>query len=299
VLSREEVVFGCMKVFMLEHGELAQEQNAPEAEVFRDGIVGTLMDELLRPYTFQAATQAASSANMSASAPVIPPTPAAADDLETISQVFLGPSTPFYQYYTDFVGLYDAISFSHPLFARLLLPPTSMRYAVDYRKHLWNDYEHASRSIRTEPNEVISGDLREYLWPVESDAQMVSAYLRALVKGGAPLQGFVRLVAVHHIACNVWPDLWEDDGSGKEESAAKLLKAVVGMGAVDVVREVVTYNVGKEGPVLLPPKCFEVKGDVRRMRLEVIEKWGGTSLSDRLGGLFPGDQDVVGLLVCT
>ena len=33
----------------------------------------------------------------------------------------------FYQYYT--VALYVAISFSLPLFGRLLLPPTSMRYA--------------------------------------------------------------------------------------------------------------------------------------------------------------------------
>ena len=44
----------------------------------------------------------------------------------------------YYQYYT--VALYVAISFSLPLFGRLLLPPTSLRYAPDHRKHLWCDF---------------------------------------------------------------------------------------------------------------------------------------------------------------
>lgn len=292
VLSREEAVFGCMKVFMLEHGQQAQvpqKQSNPEAEVFRDEIVENLMEELLRPYTVQATfahTKTAYGAAGSALTPVIPPAPGPVDNLETISQTFLGSSTPFYQYYTDFVGLYDAISFSSPLFARLLLPPTSMRYAVDYRKHLWNDYAHVLRSIRTEPNEVLAGDSKEYLWPVETDAQMISAYLGALVKEGTLLQGFVRLIAVHHVACNVWSDLWEDDGAGKEERAAKLLKAVVGMGGVDVVREVVTYVPSKEEHLPSSHMCFVVEGEVRRTRLKAIEKWGGAALSDRLGGLF-------------
>ena len=44
----------------------------------------------------------------------------------------------FYQHYT--FALFVAILFSLPLFGSLLLPPTSLRYAPDHRKHLWCDF---------------------------------------------------------------------------------------------------------------------------------------------------------------
>jgi RNA polymerase II-associated protein 1 len=43
------------------------------------------------------------------------------EDLEKVAARFLSASVAFYQFYTDFVALYDAISFSHSLFGRLLL----------------------------------------------------------------------------------------------------------------------------------------------------------------------------------
>ena len=71
---------------------------------------------------------------------------------------------------------------------------------------------------------VVTGSIAEYLWPVETDAEVVGAYLRALVKGS--LEGFVRLVAVHHTACNIWPDL---GSSGEETIAILKLKCPVSM----------------------------------------------------------------------
>ena len=267
VLTREEAVFGCMKVFMLEHG---QPQNDSAEEVFRDNVVGELMNGLLVPYNI-ASSHLPSSPTFSS------------EDLEKVAVRFLGPSTPFYQFYTDFVALYDAISFSHPLFGRLLLPPTSMRYASDYRKHLWNDFGHVLKTIRTPVDQVISGDLKEYLWPVENDAQMIGSYLRSLVKG--PLQGFVRLVAIHHLACNIWPDLQDGETWG-EERASKLLRAVVEQGSVDVLREMVRYHQPKDGSIFLPPVCFEALGEWSTSRMACIERWGGKPLVERLEGLF-------------
>jgi hypothetical protein len=49
ILSREEAEFGCMKVFMLEHG---QALNDSAEEVFRDGIVERFMEDILRPYVY-------------------------------------------------------------------------------------------------------------------------------------------------------------------------------------------------------------------------------------------------------
>ncbi|KAJ7245123.1 hypothetical protein B0H12DRAFT_1127908 [Mycena haematopus] len=261
VLSREEAVFGCMKVFMLEHGQPSTGGDSSE-EVFRDPVVGRLMGDLLAPYTVAAASSASTSAVVPSS-PVIP-SPPAKSNLEDVAIGFLGAGTPFYQYYTDFVALYDAISFAHPTFARLLLPPTSMRYALDYRRHLWNDFGHVLKSVRTEPRDVVVGDLGEYLWPVESDAQMIGAYLRALVNGGG-LDGFLRMVATHHVACSIWPDLRE---SGGDERAEKLLRVVLNQGEKEVVREVVCYQQVREGRVQIPPGCFELGEDIKKARLE-------------------------------
>ncbi|KAK1226590.1 hypothetical protein PQX77_010430 [Marasmius sp. AFHP31] len=264
VLTREEAVFSCMKVFMLEHD---QDQNHATQEVYRDGVVVRYMDALLSPYTLSASPRIPSQAT-----------------LEEAAVGFLGSSTPFYQYYTDFVGLYDSISFSHPLFARLLLPPTSMRYPVDYRKHLWNDFSHVVKTIRTPIEQVIAEDLKEYLWPAEDDPHMISAYLRALVKHGSALDGLVRLVAVHHIACNIWSDLLPGKPEN-EERASKLFKVVVDQCAPDVVREMIRYRQEDAGG-LVPPGCFGGVGVLKDERLQQVDRWSGSDLVRRVKGLF-------------
>ncbi|KXN82851.1 RNA polymerase II-associated protein 1 [Leucoagaricus sp. SymC.cos] len=262
-LSREEVVFGCMRVFMLEHGQSDSESSG---EVFRDSIVERLMAQMLEPYTYERAL-------VSSSRPV--------RDLEQVAARFLG-STPLFQFYTDFVGLYDAISFSESTFAKLLLPPTSTYYAFDYRKHLWVDFNHILKTIRTPCEQVLSDDLKEYMYPIENDSQLIGAYLRALLK--EPLQGFLRLVAVHHIASSIWPDL-RDEELTNEARAEKLIKAVAAQGSIEVVREVISYRQNKSGPTWLPPVCFELAGDVASTRLAWIKALGDAMVISRLEGL--------------
>ena len=268
VLTREEAIFGCMKVFMLEHG-----QPDSTEEVFRDRTVAQFMDDLLQPYTVAASHVSPAMTIVHA---------AATSNLEEAASQFLG-KTPFYQYYTDFVALYDAISFSHPLFARLLLPPTSMRYAIDYRKHLWNDYAQLLKTIGTPIDQVVCQDIGEYLWPVESDAQMIGHYLRSLLKDA--LQGFVYLVALHHVASNIWQDI-NPDASWNEDRASKLLAAVVEQGNTDVVRQAVRYQQSTIGECLLQPHCFDTVGkEVKVLRLQCLYRWGGQVLVERLKGL--------------
>ncbi|KAH9850156.1 hypothetical protein C2E23DRAFT_836503 [Lenzites betulinus] len=270
LMSREEVAFGCMKVFMLEHG---QQQSTSQEEVFRDTIVERFMTDLLAPFS-------ASASENTLRTP--PPSIHSSDSIDVVAKRLLGSAVPFYQWYTDFVGLYDSISFAHPLFARLLLPPLSMRYPMDYRKYLWADYNHVIRTIHVTPEGVITGSIAEYLWPVETDADVIGAYLRALVK--SPLDGFVRLIAVHHIACRIWTDL----GADGEDKAAKLLQAVVAQGAHDVVRDIVLYRQNRQGNILLPPACFEQQGDWKVARLEFAEKSDG-GVGERLKGLLQSE----------
>jgi hypothetical protein len=263
ILTRAETVWACMKVIMLEHG---QTHNTSAEEVFRDDSVSQLMDDLLAPFTVS---------SQSSENPIEP------DDLEKLAAHFLGPSTPFYQYYTDFVALYDAISFSHPLFSRLLLPPTSMRYAVDYRMYLWNDYGHILKTIRVPTEQVITSSLTEYLWPIETNVEMISAYLRGLLKG--PLDGFLRFVAVHHVACNIWADLRTEEAD--ETRAYKLLSAVVTQGSIQAIKEVVLYCQPNQAGSLVPPECFEQRGAWISSRMDAIKKWGDLKFVERISGL--------------
>ncbi|KAF9646718.1 hypothetical protein BDM02DRAFT_3270795 [Thelephora ganbajun] len=294
-----ETVFGCMKVFMLEH----EQQNGDSfQEVFRDAIVGGLLEDLLLPFSANGLEPTVSHTQSSSE------NKSKEEDLESVAVRFLGSGTPFYQYYTDFVHLYDAISFGDPAFSKLLLVPVSMDYPIDYRKFLWGDYGHVLRSIRLGTADVLlssTSHLSSYLWPIEGDPHVVGHFMRALFKAGALVSdGFLRFVAVHHVASGIWEDLAhgsgvnvEQGGEGGEWDRAKatqMLKAVVDQGPLDVVREVVTYkqNLEEGKPLLLPPRCFEWDGVSREAgegpvgwkteRLEFVSHVGGDSLVERL-----------------
>lgn len=135
---------------MLEHdvgtGNSKAESESERAlqEVFRDVVVSRQMHDFIEPFTFKAVSFPF--ASLPSSAP-----------LEVASLPLLGTFVPFYQLYTDFVSLYHSISFSDSLFSRLLLPPMSMIYAADYRKLLWNGYNHVLRGIRVEMGDLVVG----------------------------------------------------------------------------------------------------------------------------------------------
>lgn len=211
------------------------------------------------------------------------------DNIEDVATRFLGCGTPFYQFYTDFVALYDAISFAHPLFASLLLPLTSQRYAPDYRKLLFSDTAHVLGTVRTPIEQVVGRNVGEFLWPLEEDAEVLGAYLGVLVgkRGRGKVEGFVRMLVVHHIAGNVWPDLRDgDDGvavaGGAEERARKLLEAVVMQGRMEDVKDTVCYWQVKEGNVVLPDGCFELSVERKKTRLEWVQGWASDRILERI-----------------
>lgn len=285
-MNRAEVTFSCMKVFMLEHG---QAQGAPSAngegreEVFRDGVVGELMEGLLLPLTLSASTNGLSA---------LAATTDEQDNLELAAARFLGAGTPFFQFYTDFVTLYDATSFGHPLFAALLLPPLAQRYASDYRKLLYDETAHVLGAVRTPAERVIGEAAGAFLWPAEREPQIVGAQLSLLVgrrRARGPIEGFVRWMAVHHVAANVWPDLREEDppsSSVADERGRKLFEALVNQGGHEAVRDVSLYWQRRTGRVVSPPACFDLESEKRRSRLAWVKAWAKSDLVERVEGLF-------------
>jgi hypothetical protein len=158
-----------------------------------------------------------------------------------------------------------------------------MCYPIDYRKHLWDDFNHVLKTIRTPCEQVLSSDLKEYLYPVEDNHQLIGAYLRAFLK--ETLQGFLKLVAIHHIASNIWPDLRVEATSSSNARSLKLLEAVVTQGSVNTIREIVTYRQTRRGPTWLLPECFEHVTDVAKIRLNWLQGLGNSSIVSRLQGL--------------
>jgi hypothetical protein len=280
-MTRAEVTFSCMKVFMLEHG---QAQGAPSAngegreEVFQDNAVSELMEALLLPLTLNLSPN-----GLSASA-----APDEQDNLELAASRFLGAGTPFFQFYTDFVALYDAISFGHPLFAALLLPPLAQHYAPDYRKLLYDGTAHVLGTVRTPVERVIGETVGTFLWPAEPVPQIVGAKLGLLLgqRARVPIEGFVRWMAVHHVAANVWPDLREESPNHiADERGRKLFEALVNQGEHGIVREVTLYWQRREGRVVLPPVCFDLEPTRRKNRLAWLKAWAKSDLVERVEGL--------------
>ncbi|KAG8923781.1 hypothetical protein FRC01_012337, partial [Tulasnella sp. 417] len=58
-----------------------------------------------------------------------------------------------------------------------------------------------------EPTVIIGSDAKDWLYPVESDSELIGMYVKAV--GNGRLRGFLRWIAIHHVAFNIWPDLQE------------------------------------------------------------------------------------------
>ena len=270
------LIYDLIKVFMLEkdNSERSNEQIS-DVDLFRHESVQHSMSLLLQPLRMSSQ----------------PPQLRQIDDrpsestLEGVSS--LVSSAPFYRLYTDLLGLYEAISLSHPLFSQILLPPLSTIYPIDYRKLLWTDYSHILKSIRIDVGEAISdrqgvGALAGYLFPVEGNDGMLGAYADALISGKVSKEsnGFLYFVALHHVAATIF-------GGTGSTIARKLAGAMMSQGSDELMRDVLRLSIAqKEGEeVLLPPACFVEslegeRAEVMRGLLdgEALEKFNRRSL---------------------
>ncbi|EJU03025.1 hypothetical protein DACRYDRAFT_115303 [Dacryopinax primogenitus] len=277
-LRREEIVFGCMRVVMLEHG---QPQGDSSEDVFRDAVVSGQMKRLLEPFLISPSSPALASYNISSTQE---------PSLEAAAKDYLGSGVPFYQFYTDLLALYEAISFADPVFSALLLPPLSMPYPPDYRQLFWGENSVAPRMVRTEVGGVPAEGLGEFLWPVEGSTEMLGRYVRALVDG--TVGGFLRVVARHHVACSIWlspapvasdnptpathasPNTRSTPPEGGETRRRHLLLALLRSGKKQVVADILTYQ-----PEVL---CEGAPMTGREERLAWVRSWGGQDVVSRL-----------------
>ncbi|KAH8922993.1 hypothetical protein BT69DRAFT_1350462, partial [Atractiella rhizophila] len=136
-VDRSLLLFNIMKVYMLEKNRPFTSVDSSQ-QLFRDSSVSHSISSLLTA--------------LSQSKPL-----ARSQGLETASKAFLR-TTPFYQFYSDLLGIFEAVSFGDQAFAKMLILPLSMRYPSDYRSLLWKDYLHVARDIRLSVQDAVLED---------------------------------------------------------------------------------------------------------------------------------------------
>ncbi|KAK4051009.1 hypothetical protein OIV83_003138 [Microbotryomycetes sp. JL201] len=266
-----QLLFDLVKVFMLEKDAKADavlEQVGVERELFRNDIVSELMSMLVRPLRIQHQ-----------------PAQVFASDLRVAKDTIEGPSSkvssaPFYQMYTDLVGLYDSISLGNDLFGLVLLPPLAMSYPADFRQLFWFDYAHNLPKITTRVQDVVSDRLdamalSSFLNPVETNETVLEAYIQALLslKVTQTQNEFLFYVAIHHLQ----KSLLEDDKI-KLEVKKRWATALISVNVCkDVVKAILGYEqVTKEGEALvLPPACYvNLPGTFDKRKASLLELVG-------------------------
>lgn len=237
-----------MKVFMLEHGQQTP-TNHSETDLFRDSTISTSLKSLI------SLTLTPSSKELTES------------NLEQACISFLGPETPFFQWYTDFLALYESISFSDHSFTQLLFPPLAMNYPVDYRRLFWSEHTSILRGIRLESTDIpleSEQGLQVFYEPVEVDQNVLDGMIRASSRGWLRDGTFLYGVAVHHLASTLW-------GSGEEGVRKGMLVGVLSTCPDEFVRDIYEYS-----------DRIEDKGD-RRVVVESLAGPRGVQRLEKLG----------------
>ncbi|GAA5934592.1 uncharacterized protein JCM15063_004625 [Sporobolomyces koalae] len=263
------LVYDLMKVFMLEKDADPQ---SLETDLFRHPSVQCSLSALFEPLRISSSTARPIVPRASVESTLEPP-------LERVSGVVS--TAPFYQLYTDFLGLYDSISLSNPLFGLCLLPPLSQLYPNDYRRLLWTDYSHLLKTLRFEPHEVISdvandgvsdSRLSTWFYPRETNETMLKAYVDAVVSDLVKRHEspFLYWIAVHHVALSVFAS--EDDRKVREN----LVKTLVHRGKPELVDLVKSYEQGGEGQEL---RSFEecTGGEVPEDKMRTWQSLAGVA----------------------
>lgn len=230
-LHSAHLELAAQKVFMLEsgiQGDLRKWTGAVTGkDLFRDPSIAPLMGRLQG-----LANELSQVENVEAS-----PT------LEDLATLHFGAETTYYSFFTDFLGLYDSISFGDKLFARSLLPPLDAgTYAADYRRLVWKDYAHLLPTLRTPITAVNLRLLLRTSSAGQEDDDLIQAYVSALLGRQVAWEDSEKLVlprmAVHHLAVYLWhegSEAQDDATSGTPvPKRVSLAKGLLGQNASNV-----------------------------------------------------------------
>ncbi|OCF56104.1 hypothetical protein L486_06045 [Kwoniella mangroviensis CBS 10435] len=277
--DRASLILGLMKVHMLEHGQTSSNV-VDEVEVFRDNAVSGLMRDLMGLLTTKTVTKNEDEDQDIEEVGDGDVNAQGQGELEIISIPFLGTGVPFYQFYQDFLQLYESISFSDPLFTQLLLPVLSMDYSRDYRKLIWVDHHSLLKNIRTTLSQVpIIGRMKDYYQPLETDQEILTSYARAVVSGmiNREKNEFIWSIAINHLSGLFW--LTHDEEM--KEVRVGLMMMVLSKGSDDLVRSVLKWDFD----MLKLGMSGDLSEEEKAKRNDIAGKLAGARGSKRIDGM--------------
>ncbi|WWC63804.1 uncharacterized protein I303_106409 [Kwoniella dejecticola CBS 10117] len=272
--DRAGAIFGLMKVHMLEHGQTSSNA-VNEVEVFRDNLVSDLMKGLMTTLCLPQEEIARSTTRSRQAEEEFVTSPAA---LEKISIPFLGTGVPFYQFYQDFLDLYESISFSDTLFTQLLLPVLSMDYPRDYRKLLWVDHFGLLKNVRltiTQIPLISAKGIKGYFEPYEEDKEILTAYARALTSGQVTKDRnpFLFVLAVNHLAALFWYGANE----ARDSARVGLMIMILQNGHDGLIKDFLSWD--------FESLVFKDNEEERKKRKEIVRNLTGERGWKRIEGL--------------
>ncbi|TIB42125.1 hypothetical protein E3P86_00520 [Wallemia ichthyophaga] len=182
---------------------------------------------------------------------------------------------PFYQLFTDYVGLFESISLGDANTATMLFPP--LHLADDYRRLLWVDHANCLKSIRLTWTDFPKWFVGKLLYPIEHNKDVVKAYARAISSRSLSLdmQPLLFWIALHHSALTLWNT---QDETLKHDLMVSLLSS-----HPDVAIVVLRYGNSEKG-LKLPNEANASEQEVQR-RLVMLKDSNEKLLSDKLGAL--------------
>ncbi|KAJ9113889.1 hypothetical protein QFC19_000083 [Naganishia cerealis] len=228
-MSRSEVLVNLMKVFVLEQVNPTDDEETVESELFRDPVVEGIMTRFLTPI-LRSSDQSINEVN----------------NMADVATSFLGAARTFFQFYYDFIELYESISLGHKVFSQLALPPLAQRYPIDYRKLVWCEQPSALRTLRMRFDDVPRehGTLQTYFKPIEAEEEILMGYAQALITEAVHprTHPFLYNVAAHHLV----GALWTPEGSLVGERK-KILAAIRASGRNELMEDLYWRRTEDEG----------------------------------------------------
>jgi hypothetical protein len=110
----------------------------------------------------------------------------------------------FHDLYTEFVSQFSAVSYGDGLFASYLLMPLQQKCTLELRRLVWGEFSHVLRLISLTENDI-PVPIERFLYPVETDPEMLALYKRALGtdKLRESRSPFLYKIAIHHLDSTV------------------------------------------------------------------------------------------------
>ncbi|CAG8588741.1 14079_t:CDS:2, partial [Acaulospora colombiana] len=155
---------------------------------------------------------------------------------------------PFYQFFSDFTGVYAAESSGNKLFAQLIILPLSSIYPTDFKLLVWSDLHDVLGTISIDHWDVlcINSTLVSYFWPLESSTAVLQSFVNAILHDKVTREKtpFLYWMVIHHLNGFVF---LEQIDEGKDEDInyhkrLEISKAVVKSARKEVVKDYLMYT---------------------------------------------------------